>query len=348
MEVVTAVKGVLLPFSHDVLHTYYSHREILAILGAWYTVRKAFSILRGGCSFIRQYIYPCILSRTDHLTQYGEWAVVTGATDGIGKAYAEELASHGVNIILVSRNIEKLQKVSEAITRSYGVKTRFIVADFSWGREVYPAIKEGLRDVDVGILVNNAGVAYEYPQLFNEVPEDKLWEIINVNIAAAVMMVHIVLPGMVKRKRGAIINVSSASCYKPLPLLTTYAASKSFLDYFSQTLHYEYSSNGIFIQSVIPFFVVSNMTNFSSLLQSKSLLVPSAKDYAHQAVRTIGVCRRTAGHWSHSIQVGKKISLKHHTIGMKEDEGALQDKDANTETCLMDVIAGRKMYVILR
>ncbi|XP_063800304.1 inactive hydroxysteroid dehydrogenase-like protein 1 [Pseudophryne corroboree] len=278
--------------------------ETMAALGAWYTLRKSLHILHGGYSFFRQYVSPCILDRTSNLTKYGEWAVVTGATDGIGKAYAEELASHGINIILVSRNIEKLQKVSEAITGNYGVKTRFIVADFSWGREVYPAIKEGLRDVDVGILVNNAGVCYEYP-LFNEVPEDKLWEIVNVNIAAAVMMVHIVLPGMVERKRGAIINVSSASCYKPVPLLTTYGASKSFLDYFSQTLHYEYSSNGIFIQSLLPFFLVSKMTNFSSLLQRKSLLVLFAKDYVHQAVRTIGVSQRTAGHWSYSIQFNK-------------------------------------------
>ncbi|XP_075045000.1 hydroxysteroid dehydrogenase-like protein 1 [Mixophyes fleayi] len=309
MEAVTAVKSILRPFSQDVLSSYYNHMEILAAVGALYTVRKTLNILCGCYSFIRQYVSPCIFHRTNDLKQYGEWAVVTGATDGIGKAYAEELASHGVNIILVSRNIEKLQKVSGAITENYGVKTHFIVADFSLGREVYPSIKEGLRDVDVGILVNNAGVAYEYPQFFNEVPEDKVWEIVNVNIAAAVMMVHIVLPGMVERNRGAIINISSASCYQPVPLLTLYAASKTFLDTFSRTLHYEYSSNGIFIQSITPFFVVTNMISYSSLFQKKSVLVPLATDFVRQAVRTIGVSRRTAGYWSHSIQTSLNLCM---------------------------------------
>ncbi|XP_072278834.1 inactive hydroxysteroid dehydrogenase-like protein 1 [Pyxicephalus adspersus] len=213
-----------------------------------------------------------------------------GATGDIGKAYAEELASHGVNIFLISRNPEKLKNVSEAITATYGVKTRYIVADFGLGHKVYPHIKEALKDVDVGILVNNVGVFYKYTQFTTEVPEDKLWEIININIAAAVMMVYIVLPGMVKKKRGAIVNVSSVTCCKPSPLMSMYASTKSFLDHFSQALHYEYSSKGIFIQSLITHFVKTNLQYLT-------------KDYAQQAVRTIGISQRTAGHLSHSIQL---------------------------------------------
>ncbi|PIO29394.1 hypothetical protein AB205_0218470, partial [Aquarana catesbeiana] len=243
------------------------------------------------------------------------------ATEGIGKAYAEELASHGINIILVSRNPEKLKKVSDAIAATYKVKTQFIVADFSLGCEVYPHIKEALRNVEVGILVNNVGVSYDYPQITTEVLEDKPWEIINVNIGAAVMMVHIVLPGMVQRKRGAIINVSSGSCCRPSPLMNIYASSKtschyfygdhcrhrppsankSFMDSFSRALHYEYASKGIFVQSLVSYFVKTSMTASSTFLKTKPLLVPEAKDYVRQAVRTIGISRRTAGHLSHSI-----------------------------------------------
>ncbi|CAI9612388.1 unnamed protein product [Staurois parvus] len=285
------------------LQLYSSHMEILAVVGVCFIMWNVFSFLHFWYSMIQQYAVPCFLSRTKHIRQYGEWAIVTGATNGIGKAYAEELASHGMNIILVSRNPEKLQKVSEAIAATYKVQSRFIVADFSLGLEVYPHIKEALRNVEVGILVNNVGTFYDYPQILTDAPEDKSWEIINVNIGAAVMMTHIVLPGMVQRKRGAILNVSSATCCKPTPLMNIYASSKSFIDQFSRTLHYEYASKGIFVQSLITYLVKTNILSFSTFLKTKPLLVLEANDYARQAVRTIGISRRTGGHLSHSIQV---------------------------------------------
>ncbi|KAM8945933.1 inactive hydroxysteroid dehydrogenase-like protein 1 [Pelodytes ibericus] len=308
MELVTTMKTALFPVYQVVRHAYRSHLEILAAVGAWYTFRKGLSIIHGCYNLLNTSSH--MLRKTAQVKQYGEWAVVTGSTDGIGKAYAEELANHGLNIILISRNPEKLQRVSEDIARTYGVKTRFIVADFSEGREVYSAIKDGLENVDVGILVNNAGVFYEYPQYVADLPEDRVWEIINVNIAAATILVRIVLPGMVQRKKGAIINVSSGSACALWPHVSVYSASKAFLDYFSQALHYEYASKGIFIQSLLPFFVATNMiSQLNSFLIRESLLVPSAKDYGRQAVRTIGVSRRTTGYWSHAIQLHLKMSL---------------------------------------
>ncbi|XP_075045011.1 inactive hydroxysteroid dehydrogenase-like protein 1 [Mixophyes fleayi] len=302
-ELVGAVKSVSVSLAQEVSQTYHNHMENLAMVGACYAVWKGLNLLCGCYSLVQQQILSRLFSNTSVIRQYGEWAVVTGATDGIGKAYAEELASHGVNITLLGRNIEKLQKVSVAISATYRVKTRFIVADLSKGREVFPPIKEALKDVDVGILVNNAGAYYEYPTCFTEVPEENNWEIINVNIGAAVMMVYVVLPGMVQRRRGAIINVGSAACCKPTPQMTVYAASKSFLDRFTRALQYEYSSSGIFIQSLIPFAVVTKMVAYADALTKKSLMVPLPKEYARSAVRTIGRSPRTAGHWSHSIQM---------------------------------------------
>ncbi|XP_075693049.1 inactive hydroxysteroid dehydrogenase-like protein 1 [Rhinoderma darwinii] len=300
---VNVVKGVIVSLSKDVSQSYHNHLEVLAIVGVGYATWKGLNILHGCYNFIKHHIFPLLLSNRSTIIQYGEWAVVTGGSDGIGKAYAEELASHGVNIILLGRSIEKLQNVSESIAASYGVKTRFIVADFNKCPEVFPSIKEALRDVDVGILVNNAGVLNEYPAKLADVPEEKSLEIIHVNIAAAVMMVYVVLPGMLQRKRGAIINVASATCCKPVPQLTVYAASKAFLDNFTRALQYEYASTGIFIQSLTPFFVVTKMVDFAEVFTKKSLLVPLAKDYAHSAVRTIGGSLKTTGYWSHSIQL---------------------------------------------
>ncbi|XP_018427485.1 PREDICTED: inactive hydroxysteroid dehydrogenase-like protein 1 [Nanorana parkeri] len=309
MELVNGVYSIPVLISKGMFHMFSTHLEILAAVGVFIIMWNIFRLLHFWYTMVQQYVTPCLLSRTKHIRQYGEWAIITGATDGIGKAYAEELASHGMNIILVSRNPEKLNKVSEAIAATYGVKTRFIVADFNLGHKVYSHIKEALKNVDVGILINNVGVFYDYPQLTADVSEDKLWEIINVNIGASVMMVKIVLPGMVQRKRGAIVNVSSATCVKPIPLINIYASSKSFMDHFTRGLHYEYSSKGIFIQSLVTFFVKTNITAFSTFLKTKPLLVADAKDYARQAVRTIGISRRTAGHLSHSIQEEGVICL---------------------------------------
>ncbi|XP_071973724.1 inactive hydroxysteroid dehydrogenase-like protein 1 [Engystomops pustulosus] len=302
-ELADSVKGIGLSIYNDVSQSYHKHMKILAIVGATYTMWKGLSLLHGCYNFIKHQIIPCLLSNRSKILQYGEWAVVTGGSDGIGKAYAEELASLGVNIILLGRSSEKLQTVCKSISATYGVKTCFIVADLNRVPEVFQSIKEALKDVDVGILVNNAGVLNEYPACLLEVPEEKSLEIMNVNIAAAVMMVYVVLPGMIQRKSGAIINVSSGACYIPVPLIAVYAASKAFLDSFTKALQFEYASSGIFIQSLTPLFVVTKIVNFSEYFTKKSLLVPSAKEYAHSAVRTIGVSRRTAGHWSHIIQL---------------------------------------------
>ncbi|XP_013796694.2 inactive hydroxysteroid dehydrogenase-like protein 1 [Apteryx mantelli] len=276
--------------------------EALAIVGAWYTARKCISFAVNTYSLLRLHFLPKLVGEIDLVKQYGRWAVVTGSTDGIGKAYAEELARRGVNIILISRNKEKLEAVSRSIAETYKVETDFIVADFSKGREAYLPIKKALKDREIGILVNNVGLFYSYPDYFANLSEDLLWEIVNVNIASANMMVHIVLPGMVEKKKGAIVNVSSASCCQPTPMLTIYGASKSYLDYFSRALHYEYASKGIFIQSLTPFVIATKMVSCSSIALKRSFFFPSAEEYASQAISTLGLSRRTPGYWKHAIQ----------------------------------------------
>ncbi|NXY00588.1 HSDL1 protein, partial [Centropus bengalensis] len=200
--------------------------EALAAVGAWYAVTKCVSLAIDACGALRLHCVPKLGLGVDLVKQYGKWAVVTGSTDGIGKAYAKELAKRGVNIILISRSKEKLEAVAKSISETYQVETLFVVADFSKGREPYPAIKEALKDKEIGILVNNVGILSPYPNYFTNLSEDMLWDMININIASANMMTHIVLPGMVKKKKGAIVNVSSAACCQPTPMMTTYGASK--------------------------------------------------------------------------------------------------------------------------
>ncbi|NWU64175.1 HSDL1 protein, partial [Pterocles burchelli] len=276
--------------------------EALALVGAWYTVRKCVSLVIDTYSAVRLHLIPKLGGEIDLVKRYGKWAVVTGSTDGIGKAYAEELAKRGVNIILISRNKEKLEAVAKSISETYNVETDFIVADFSTGREPYPAIKEALKNREIGILVNNVGACYSYPDYFTNLSEDMLWDIMNINIASANMMTHIVLPGMVEKKKGAIVNVSSTSCCQPMPMMTVYGASKTYLDYFSRALHYEYASKGIFFQSLTPAVVVTKLSACCSFASKRSFFFPSAEEYASHAVSTLGLSTRTTGYWKHAIQ----------------------------------------------
>ncbi|NXU52582.1 HSDL1 protein, partial [Turnix velox] len=283
--------------------------EALAVVGAWYVAKNCISLAFSTYSTVKLYVLPRLSSKVDLVKQYGKWAVVTGSTDGIGKAYAEELAKHGVNIVLISRNKEKLESVSRSISETYKVETDIIVADFGKGRELYPAIKKALKDKEIGILVNNVGVFYSYPDYFTNVSEDVLWDIININIGSANMMTHIVLPGMVERRKGAIVNLSSGSCCQPTPMFTAYGASKIYLDYFSRALHYEYASKGIFVQSLTPFVVTTKLTACCSATSQKSFFFPSAEEYANHAVSTLGLSIRTCGYWKHAMQftLGKRL-----------------------------------------
>ena len=109
-----------------------------------------------------------------NLKEYGSWAIITGSTDGIGKALAFELASKGLNLVLVGRNPSKLEATSNEIRARFGdqqVDIKNVVADFAtWsGPEISKAIEGGIKELDVGVLINNAGVSYPNARFFHEV-----------------------------------------------------------------------------------------------------------------------------------------------------------------------------------
>ncbi|XP_046474389.1 inactive hydroxysteroid dehydrogenase-like protein 1 isoform X1 [Neodiprion pinetum] len=260
-------------------------------------------ILRAGRTFWGAARLIFDSNTVDLKARYGEWAVVTGSTDGIGKAYAKELAVRGMSLVLISRNFDRLENTrKEILATNPNVEVKVIVADFSKGKDIYEKISIQLQDLPVAILVNNVGKQYEYPMYLGEVPETELWDIINVNVGATTLMTRMLIGAMEKRGRGAIVNVSSGSELQPLPLMTVYAATKIYVKSFSEALRAEYSRSGITVQHLVPFFINTKMNAFSAKLQVSSVMVPDATTYARNAVATLGKLDSSTGYWAHGIQ----------------------------------------------
>ncbi|KAH7515613.1 hypothetical protein FEM48_Zijuj10G0045100 [Ziziphus jujuba var. spinosa] len=261
------------------------------------------SVFKSFINFLR-WVWVMFMRPSKNLKEYGSWALITGSTDGIGKALAFDLASRGLNLVLVGRNPLKLESTSSEIHEKYGGKVgiKKIVIDLakSSGKEIAQVIEEEIKGLDVGILINNAGVAYPYAKFFHEVDSELAESITKVNIEAATWITWSVLPGMLKKKKGAIVNIGSASTVvtPSYPLYTIYAASKAYLAMFSRCISLEYKQQGIDVQCQIPIFVATKMTK----LKATSFFILSPEIYGKASIKSIGYEHFCLPCWSHSVQ----------------------------------------------
>ena len=245
-------------------------------------------------------IYVFYISKPVKFRGAGGWAVVTGCTDGIGKAYTEKLASFGFNIVLMSRSQEKLETQSKHLEETFKIATKIIGIDFSYAdTDTYNSISQQLGDMDIGVLVNNVGVATEYPLYFCD-PENSTVDIhsmLKVNYESFLKMTHILLPGMLARDRGVIINVSSGAGTLSMPLLSIYPACKALMRKFTHALHYECKSSRLIIQTITPYLVCTKMSRFTK----SKILIPSTEEFLSQSIRAVGRFSDTTGYFSHEV-----------------------------------------------
>ncbi|KAK8959643.1 Very-long-chain 3-oxoacyl-CoA reductase 1 [Platanthera guangdongensis] len=258
------------------------------------------SLLKPSIAALR-WLFVSFIRPGKNLARYGSWAVVTGATDGIGRAIAFQLARRGFGLALVGRSPDKLREVSAAIRDKHSdARVETVLIDFAGDLvQGVAMLKKAIAGMDVGILVNNAGMSYPYAKYLHEADEELIKDLIMVNVEGLTRVTHAVLPGMVERKRGAILNIGSgAAIVIPSdPLYDVYAASKAYVDQFSKCLHVEYKDKGIAVQCQVPLYVATKMAS----IRRSSFFVPSAETYARAALRWIGYEPRCTPYWPHSL-----------------------------------------------
>lgn len=179
------------------------------------------------------------------------YALVTGASRGIGKCFARALAARQWDVILVSRTQDKLDSLARELSSTFGIRAESVALDLTaLGAAADLSRTLAERGLDVELLVNNAGFGARGE--FVNLPPDEQSDMVRLNVAALVELTHHLLPAMVARRRGAIINVSSTAGFQPMPYVAVYAATKAFVTSFSMALAEEVRAHGIHVVTLCP------------------------------------------------------------------------------------------------
>ena len=227
----------------------------------------------------------------------GKWALVTGASAGIGVALARELARQGAKLILTARRVERLEALAAELT-AQGTEVRIVPADLT-DRSAPQAIYDATAGVGlaVEILINNAGLGH-YGEFASIELTQELTQI-RVNCEAVVHLSRLFLPAMVERRRGWVMVVSSVASYQPVPFLTTYAATKGFDRYFALALAEEVAPFGVNVSALCPgpteseFFAVSRVDQDPGALAMGNRFRQSAEEVARAGLEGLACGKRT-------------------------------------------------------
>ena len=176
-------------------------------------------------------------------------ALVTGASSGIGAAFARRLARDHYDLVLVARGRERLDALAAELRADHSRHVEVLPADLTHAAELR-VVEKVVADADLDLLVNNAG--FGTVGTFAKLDVAKEEEEVRLNIVALMRLTHAALPRMVARHRGGIINVSSMAAFQPAPYNATYAATKAFVNSFTEALHEELRDTGVAVQALCP------------------------------------------------------------------------------------------------
>ncbi|EMG48821.1 hypothetical protein SBY92_004127 [Candida maltosa Xu316] len=263
-------------------------------------------------------VYDLFIAAPVNFSKYGagsgKWAVVTGASDGIGKEYALQLAKKGLSIVLVSRTQSKLELIAKEIETAYKVNTKIVAFDASTDdEENYLKLEKAVFDLPVTVLINNVGQSHSIPVPFLETEKKELQDIITINNIATLKITQIIAPRIVstvnnannqKNTRGLILTMGSFGGLLPTPYLATYSGSKAFLQSWSAALAGELAADNVDVELVISYLVTSAM----SKIKRSSSTIPNPKQFVSSTLKGIG--RRNGAqeryatstpYWTHAL-----------------------------------------------
>lgn len=244
--------------------------------------------------------------------KYGEWALVTGASSGIGEEFARKFASEGLNLILVARRKDRLEKLSVQLQQQYKIESIVCAVDLA-SDSFIEEIKMSIGNREIAVLVNNAGFG-STSEFVNASLEHEA-EMVKVNCLAPIILTHHFVEGMRARKRGAIIFLGSTVAFQPTPFMATYSATKAFNLFMGDALWWELKKYNIDVLSLNP---GGTDTEFQRIASSDVGPVPrSTKDVVNSALKTLGKRPTVAdGFFNKLLSVSSRFGTRKLTVSI--------------------------------
>jgi short-subunit dehydrogenase len=209
-------------------------------------------------------------------TTYGPWAVVTGASSGIGEEFAYQLAESGLNLVLVARRAERLERLALHLRRN-NVQVQVVAADLSDADGV-TSVLDATAELEVGLLINNAGA--ELHGAFVKQDATDLQRITDLNISAPMRLAHHYTQRMTRRGRGGVIFIASTLGHGAVPYFAHYAATKAYILNLGEALHHEVAPHGVDVTVLAPGLTETEM---------KQQIAESGVDFSRTPIKPLGV-----------------------------------------------------------
>jgi len=210
-------------------------------------------------------------------------ALVTGASGGIGAAFARQLAAEGVHLVLVARSEKKLRALADELAAQHGVQTHVLVADLSQPDSASSLFAETERlGLAVDLLVNNAG--FSKGGEFTALSFDVQAEMVRLNVNALVELTRLYLPAMRQRGRGGVINVASTAAWQPVPYMAVYGATKAFVLNFSEAVAAEVAADGVTVMALCPGATATDFWATAGVWEGARASMPTADEVVVQAL----------------------------------------------------------------
>jgi len=283
-------------------------------------------------------------------TYNNRWALVTGASSGIGAEFAARLAGRGMHLVLAARRTDRMNDLAKDLVTKHGTKCHIVTIDLAAPDAAEKLMEEIQKQgVDIELLVNNAGVG-----LIGEVESTSPAEVqrlLSLNINTLTDLTYRVLPGMLERGHGAVINLASVAAFQPVAFMAAYSASKSYVLHFSEALWAEVRSRGVTVMALCPgvtqteFFDVagapgwlekhSSQSSFkvvkaamAALEKRRQYIIPGWKDYLVSLLVRLATRRTAVNESKRYFRRGKRGDER---MGDASGESALEEKSRSSD-----------------